>query len=593
MLSHSAAIQPKSPAILPATSISSSFVANSQFKSPFPSNANTTQLIQTPSNLIANSQILGSFQTLGPGLTWATSPQSTHLVAQNGSPIFIRGPTQGGEQMFISTSNMTGPQLQAVSMSGPINVQNTVHTPIQMTTTTTQASPQTQTSLQNTSLQTISVSSSANTTTSIAPINTSQATVTPTAPTVNKTKILRQMSSAATQTATPQKVESTTNLKPIAPAKPKPSPQQVAQNAKLISKEINTTPMRSMSVGTTQTVSQPTPPTTQVRPQSNKSDASNQTHKVSVGTETARNQSQMSSTRVVSDQNKPSNVKSGASSETSDSKMSSISEPTKTPQKRAIVEKKDASTEQDMDLSANTFPQSNPKSVQNSVQTNLLSNNVNQPNGQQIPVLSDLNRQDFSKQPQKAIVKPQKSQILTHVIDGYIIKESANPFPVNGLSYSSDTKPLNDEKNNSIESLKIKNKNENSLNSSASSSSKNRSNSERHLCLNCGAKRKSNSKNNKTHKRFCSQTCSEKFTSSAKNSANSPRLVLYNSVTGHLDDNDVLQRGGQDLIPDPITESQKQSLEEKKKMKSLKRSLNENSNDFVSLLLICFSFFQI
>jgi hypothetical protein len=265
-------------------------------------------------------------------------------------------------------------------------------------------------------------------------------------------------------------------------------------------------------------------------------------------------------------------------------KINSVPEEGKPITKRH-VEKKDASTGQDSDSITTFFAQQqhNHQSVQNSVQ--ITSNGVPQQNGQ-IAVLADLNRQDISKQPpQKAIVKP---QILTHVIDGYIIQESPNPFPVNGLNYSSDQKPLNDEKNNSIipiESMKSsKNKNENSLNTIASSSARNRSSSEQHMCLNCGLKRKNNSKSNKKSKRFCSSSCADKFKNNIDKTSTTNKLSLYNSVTSHLEINE-LQRGQDFSNESSVNETEKSSHEEKKRLKSMKKS-HEISNDFVSFCSI-------
>ncbi|CAG2105201.1 unnamed protein product [Medioppia subpectinata] len=586
MLSHSGAIQPKSP-ILPATSMSSALM-NSQFKTSFSGGPNTAQLIQTPQNLLTNQQILSAFQ-MPQGLTWTTSPQSTHLVAQNGSPIFIRGPTPGGEHMFISTSNMSNmsnPQIQTVSMAAPLNVHNTSAS-MAVNVTHNQSTPTQMTP----TFQQMATTANVNTTTTTSMVTTSQPTAiapAPTPPTLPKVRNIRHASSSvATQTITPaiaqkQHAESsTTPLKPIAPAKPKPSPQLLSQNTKPVNKDSNTTTMmRSTGVGSTQTISQPTL-------QSTKSDAGNQTTRVSVATETPKtnSQSQVSSSRHVNDHNKQliskSNTSTNTGSESTQTKVHSVSEEVKTPTKRPIVEKRDASTGEDTDVMNNMYSQQNHKSLQNSVQ--LATNGSNgQQNSPQ--VLSDLNRQDISKQPPQKATIMVKPQVMTHVIDGYIIQESPLPFPVNGLSYSSEQKLVNNEhKNNTIipmEINKTKNKNENSVNTSTSSTitPRNRSTSDRH-CLNCGQKRKSNSKN-RNFKKFCSQSCSEKYSANNdKNLTSSPRLSLYNSVTAQLDGSE--PQKNHDLgVELSAIDTEKPTLDERKK-RSLKRS-QEVANDFNS-----------
>ncbi len=617
MLSHSGTIQPKSP-ILPASSTMSSIsspLMTNHFKNTFPGAGNATQLIatQTP-GLINQQQIFGSIQTLPQGLTcFTTAPQSAHLVAQNGSPIFIRAPTQTGEHMFIQTST---PQIQTVTMATPINVHSS-GTTMHMNAAQTHSSPLTAASIATSLQQPISVANNVNTTTTTTMANNSAQQPTAiapahNAPTTTKPRPLRPASSVATQTATSamaqkQHAESSTSTptppKPIAPAKPKPNSQTLPTSTKSVNKEQNTTtPIRATSVAaaTTQTISH------QTLQQTSKTDAANQTTKVSVGTETPKSNNQVSSSRnSINDakhssvktnssinlkSNSSTNTKSNSSTNTntipemSQQKINSVPEEGKPITKRH-VEKKDASTGQDSDLIATFFAQQqhNHQSVQNSVQ--ITSNNVSQQNGQ-IAVLADLNRQDISKQPpQKAIVKP---QILTHVIDGYIIQESPNPFPVNGLNYSSDQKPLNDEKNNSIipiESMKSsKNKNENSLNTIASSSARNRSSAEQHMCLNCGLKRKNSSKSNKKSKRFCSSSCADKFKNNIDKTSATTRLSLYNSVTSHLEINE-LQRGQDFSNESSVNETEKSSHEEKKRLKSMKKS-HEISNDFVSFYCI-------
>lgn len=605
MLSHSGSIQPKSP-ILPASSSMSSMTSslmNSHFKTQFSGNPNTTQLIatQTPSGIITNQpQILGYQMPM----TWSSQTgqlmtQNGQLVSQNGSPIFIRGPNQAGEHMFIQTSS---PQIQTVSMGTPINVHSS-GTTMHMNAGHTHSSPLNATPM-TASLHPISVTSNVNTMTTTT-VNASQPTsIAPLTTSTNKPRPLRPITSVGTQTSTiaqKQHVESSTPPKPIAPAKPKPNTQTVPTSTKSLNKEQNplTTIRVTTSVAaTTQTQTQ----SQQTHQNSTKTDAANQTTKVSVATETPKtNANQVSSSRnSINDVNKPQNVKSSnstntintstsTSTEISQPKVNSVVEEIKTPNKRA-VEKKDASTGQDSDLIANYFAQqpqnssnnisvnnnfsvnnTNHQSIQNSVQ--ITSNNVSQQNGS-IAVLADLNRQDISKQPpQKAIVKP---QILTHVIDGYIIQESPNPFPVNGLPYNSDPKSLNDEKNNSIESLKSKNKNENSLITNASSSARIRTGSEPHPCLNCGQKRKANSKSKKS-KRFCGSKCANEFKTNNDKNLGTNRLTLYNSVTSHLENNE-FQKGQEFSVESAVNETEKSTHEEKKRLKTSKKS-HENTND--------------
>ncbi|XP_054160829.1 mucin-2-like isoform X2 [Oppia nitens] len=674
MLSNSGAIQPKSSPILPATSISSPLLASSQFKNFTTNHANTAQLIatQTPSGqLITNQQIFGgSFQTIQPGLTWTTGPQSTLVSSPNG-PIFIRGPGQGGEHMFISTSNISSPHIQTVSMAPPMNMQSASQA-IHMNTAPNQSQPTHLT----TTIQPIPVSthisSAPNITTSTA--TTSLVTTTlptaiapaPTPPTATKSRNIRQQSSIATQTNTAANAQkqhpestsssSTTPLKAIAPAKPKPSPQQqqqpVSQSSKTVNKESSvatTTTTRSTGVGATQTtINQSTIATAVVAATtpSTKADAGNQTTRVSVATETppkTNSQSQMSNNRFISDNhnnnssssssstttntttntinnnnnlNKHIGVKSTTTSSTgtdmnhtknnnSSTNAADVSHEIKLVTKR-VVEKRDASTgeENEMLYSQHNNHKSVHMSMTQSVANIMANNNTllgsNQTNGLQNSVLSDLNRLE-RQPPQKAIVKP---QILTHVIDGYVIQESANPFPVNGLSqynneFGSGGGAADDRITNgiipTIENTKLlRNSNENSLHTTPSPPSavlaNNRTKPDKHICLNCGGKRKSSSKNGRMPKRFCSHHCSDTFNDKTSltttPTANTQRLSLYNSVTARLNDNNNdTQKLNDDLMStndnnnNNTTERHTGDERKKTKVSSKKSSSIESAND--------------
>ena len=61
---------------------------------------------------------------------------------------------------------------------------------------------------------------------------------------------------------------------------------------------------------------------------------------------------------------------------------------------------------------------------------NATSIEPNPPTTVPLPTLSMLTRQTGDSKLPQAIVKP---QILTHIIEGFVIQEGAEPFPVRGL----------------------------------------------------------------------------------------------------------------------------------------------------------------
>lgn len=61
---------------------------------------------------------------------------------------------------------------------------------------------------------------------------------------------------------------------------------------------------------------------------------------------------------------------------------------------------------------------------------NATSTDPSPPTTVPLPTLTMLSRQTGDSKPPQAIVKP---QILTHVIEGFVIQEGAEPFPVRGL----------------------------------------------------------------------------------------------------------------------------------------------------------------
>lgn len=568
MFSHAGTIQPKSP-ILPASpAISSSqIITNPHFKTHL-TNANTALIAQTP-GLITNQQpILGSFSPQILTGNWVTAtPQST-LVAQN-SPIFIRTPGQHGEHMFIQTSST--PQIQTVSMAThqinqiapPTSVQVA---PSQVTLTNTSHQQQIQNSCNTNSV--VNVSSA------VTSVQQSQVASTPS----NRPRPLRpanSISSVATQTIPgpnqqKQSDSSSTTQKTIQSSGT--AKTKLNQSTAKSSSSVQTS---TKSTGATQTTQ--TSANQQQQTNSNKSDAGNQTHKVSVGTET------MSSTKIINKSINETTTKSASKSQSTEAIRKNTPEvirkntpeaitknkPEETvkPVKRT-VEKKDASTEQDKEMLDNYYAQKLQQQKQNAASSMQLNNVNSHQNGQ---ILTEANRHEVTtKQPQKAIVKP---QILTHVIDGYVIQESPDPFPVNGLSFSFEKEKEDSHMKNEIVNNQkghSKNKNENIITKTP------KSRNDYSICENCGKKKPKNKMKGKS-KRFCAN-CSNQFKEKEKDK----NMMKVNNLlfTNSYSPNDTSSTDMEIDIPEiPIDNANKQN--EDKKRKATKRTIDSRNDNVI------------
>lgn len=536
MLQHggTTSIQPKS--LLHSQPISSaSIITNPQFKTHFGS---PTQLIaQGPTGLIANqSQIFSSFQQIP-----VFAPQTTHLVAQNGSPILIRG--QGTDQMFIQTS--TTPQLQTMSMGTPISVCSTASS-VQVT-----AAQSTFTSAMQPTIATVISTSS--TTTPVTTLTQTPITSTPSLPTIKPKPLRGVASSVGTQTAASTSAvvkQADTTPKLIAPAKPKSNQSKASLSVQTSMPTAATRPISGLA----QTVQAQTTSTTCTG--KNLSEAGNQTNKVSVGTETVKANNALTNKPLTS--HDAQKVTAAAKSQSSDSHKTKMEEAHATVNKasvKRVVEKKDASTEQDSELLASYYAQQQSKlqkQIHQKHQSQQISTQTPPSTATQNghgPILSESNRCDNLKQPpQKAIVKP---QILTHVIDGYIIQESPDPFPVNGVAFTNDRESFVDANIKSEDvsdkvpsKLVVKPKSENGIN--ATSMPKVRPDTK--VCEGCGKERpKKNFKKAKS-KRYCSANCAKDAKARSANKRSAQQLfnpVVENAETSGVNDktSDLLSQG--------------------------------------------------
>nr|XP_027204121.1 uncharacterized protein LOC113797867 isoform X2 [Dermatophagoides pteronyssinus] len=114
------------------------------------------------------------------------------------------------------------------------------------------------------------------------------------------------------------------------------------------------------------------------------------------------------------------------------------------------------------------------------------------------------------------------NQVLTHVIDGYVIQESANPFPINGFLTSNE---FDSQKSNGTEKMEVETDNDSaklkendpmpssqSVISQSDHLKMNDSNSQilGDLCVNCNKNKRLLQAKKKKWKRYC-QTCIDKF----------------------------------------------------------------------------------
>ncbi|RWS24085.1 polyhomeotic-like protein 2, partial [Leptotrombidium deliense] len=543
-------IQPKSP-ILPTTAMTS------QFKTQLNANQLITQA--SPAMIANQTQILGSFSAIPQAFL---TPQS--LMGQNSSPIFIRGPGQQ-DIGFIQTSS---PQIQTVSGN-----------PIYMNPNggTMQVVQTNQTSCPGTSMAHSFISTSTPTTTShvnsnvtttshsvsmgnvvqhptIAPAPSNQTAIRP--------KPLRP--SVGTQTAaspSQQKLAAETNLamlKPIAaktktPVAPKCNVTTVTAKpaASVVSTQTLTSQQQaqeSVVQKTSADISVPKVNTAKAKPvPAQKSSAAQTTISrsapISAGSQTTPQQSSVQSAQVPPSTPQPVSTPSqtvpspqlhqSSSTTTQHPEETSHSQLTQTkpPQKekhippppalppKPKVEKRDAATEQDVELMG-------------------LSNEMKAP-----------------PQSKKAIVKP---QVMTHVIDGYIIQESPNPFPVNG-KYSDVICETTNKQEESIASL-------NQMIVTNGVESKAKMPQDVSKCENCGKTVPKSKNHTRKRKRFCSQNC-------VKSQNKQPKLGLFNPVKSSLTEFDISN------IDNPLSTSeaelQSESFEvhdERKRMKMSKKS---------------------
>ena len=236
---------------------------------------------------------------------------------------------------------------------------------------------------------------------------------------------------------------------------------------------------------------------------------------------------------------------------------------------KRTVEKKDASTEQDKEMLDNYYAQKLQQQKQNAASSMQLNNVNSHQNGQ---ILTEANRHHevTTKQPQKAIVKP---QILTHVIDGYVIQESPDPFPVNGLSFSFEKEKEDSHmKNDIVNNQKghSKNKNENVIAKTP------KSRNDYSICENCG-KRKPKNKMKGKNKRFCAN-CSNQFKEKEKDK----NMMKVNNLlfTNSYSPNDTSSTDMEIDIPEiPIDNANKQN--EDKKRKATKRTIDSRNDNVI------------
>uniref|UniRef100_T1KCK1 SAM domain-containing protein n=2 Tax=Tetranychus urticae TaxID=32264 RepID=T1KCK1_TETUR len=179
---------------------------------------------------------------------------------------------------------------------------------------------------------------------------------------------------------------------------------------------------------------------------------------------------------------------------------------------RDVDGKKDAATGNDVGLMTPVISENNAPQDMN----NLNNGRKKSTNG--------VARSNGAKSPQKAIVKPYlNEEVLTHVIDGFVIQESQSPFPINteGSQEANSEGTIiasneDDEKEDTIiMNDQMLGKNMSSEAAIAPLKSKNDA-----VCEYCG---KSITKGNKKKKskRFCSNICAKKFA----NNANIPSIV--------------------------------------------------------------------
>lgn len=108
----------------------------------------------------------------------------------------------------------------------------------------------------------------------------------------------------------------------------------------------------------------------------------------------------------------------------------------------------------------------------------------------------------------KAMVKPLDARVLTHVIEGYVIQESSEPFPVTRQRYSekeNDVPPMKKQKEDDSKTNEaVKVNGESGTSANVTSSTATQSSGDKISCEHCGEKV---DKNKLKKKRFCSLLC--------------------------------------------------------------------------------------
>lgn len=234
-----------------------------------------------------------------------------------------------------------------------------------------------------------------------------------------------------------------------------------------------------------------------------KSDAANQTHEKSVSIE-----AKLLST------SQPKEVNTEISHKILSSNKARVANEEKA-SKKEKMEKKFAFTENDGDFMPN-FIENSLKGKGDNLQ--------NKTNGK----LNDIARGgNVKNQPQKAIVKP---QVLTHVIDGYVIHESPSPFPLNGLQNSMQLSTIDDgfSEPPSKRLAEISNTDDSSINNkpvTETTPHNTLSAKVKQMCENCGKVVPKSMKKNKKTRKFCSNMCAKKF------AVNKPKkLDVFNPI---------------------------------------------------------------
>ena len=448
---------------------------------------------------------LTQFSTLPSGLTWTTggpiNQQPTQLVTPNGQHIFFRTSGQTGDQpqMFIQTSNN---QFQAVQMQMAQNAQSQTNTPMtqggqpMVTTSMSQPlptimqpnpSPVTPTAIVNPQTN---IPVSTNLLTSASSVQSSNSSTTTT---TNRNRLIRpantQLTMSNQNACKPKTINETTsrtinnsgNIPKLAPKNITVSSSGMIVNA--VPRVTNQLPLTSagklplppISKASNDSLSQTSTSTiiigranstTSVNSSSTQVGKSVQSGKVTL--------SPVSSTTTVTTTSLPPTSISTSTSNTNSTAGSTMNnlvntQSTVQPLKssspvppaigkfnrkidRPPVKSANAST------NANLLPSNTQMingvlcHVQTNTQTKALNTygpiKSNMPNGS---ILKTNNIVQKGTATSKSKPKQQENQVLTHVIDGYVIQESCNPFPVNGFTTEFDNPAENISQTNNTE----------------------------------------------------------------------------------------------------------------------------------------------